>query len=107
MPEISERNFCDGLEMKFAPPLGGISCEKRYFLFLLAVSDYKRLDKSLYLIITNVHTELKPQAEVSNDMNSPAFALYTTFIKSWTTGKPYCFDQVRLKAEVRFLEQLR
>ena len=23
-PEISERNFCDGLEMKFAPPLGGM-----------------------------------------------------------------------------------
>jgi len=24
MPEISERNFCDDLEMKFAPPLGGM-----------------------------------------------------------------------------------
>jgi len=23
-PEISEMNFCDGLEMKFAPPLGGV-----------------------------------------------------------------------------------
>jgi len=33
-------------------------------------------------------------------MNSPAFTLYTTFDKSWTDGKPYCFDQVWLKAEV-------
>jgi len=24
MPELSERNFCDGLEMKFTSPLGGI-----------------------------------------------------------------------------------
>jgi len=23
-PEISERNFCDGLEANFAPPLGGM-----------------------------------------------------------------------------------
>jgi len=24
MPELSEMNFCDGLEMKFTSPLGGI-----------------------------------------------------------------------------------
>jgi len=24
MPELSAKNFCDGLEMKFASPLGGI-----------------------------------------------------------------------------------
>jgi len=28
-------------------------------LFLLAVSDYKRLDASFYFIITNFHTKLK------------------------------------------------
>jgi len=39
------------------------SCEKRYSMFLLSVSDYKRLDISLYFIITNFHTELKPQAK--------------------------------------------
>jgi len=50
--------------MTFAPPLVGIqhesrnSCEKRYFLFLLAVSDCKRLDTSCFFIVTNVHTEL-------------------------------------------------
>jgi len=33
-------------------------CEKRYALLSLAVSDCKRLDTSLYLIITNFHTEL-------------------------------------------------
>jgi len=33
-------------------------------------------------------------------MNSPAFTLYTTFDWSWTDGKPHCFDQVWLKAEV-------
>jgi len=50
--------------MTFAPPSGGIqhesrnSCKKRYFLFLLAVSDCKRLDTSFYFIVTDVHTEL-------------------------------------------------
>jgi len=27
---------------------------------------------------TNFHTELKPQVNVSHDMNSPAFTLYAT-----------------------------
>ena len=85
---MSERNFYNGLEMTFAPPLGWIKhesrnrCEKRNFFFLLAVGDCKRLDTSFYFIVTNVHTKL------------------------WTTGKPYCFDQIQLKTEESwFLEQ--
>ena len=48
------------LEMTFAPPLvrtqheSRNSCEKRYFLFLLAVSDCNRLDTSFFFIVTNV-----------------------------------------------------
>jgi len=41
------------------------------------VSDYKRLDTMSYFIITNFHTELKPQENVSHDMNSLTFTLYT------------------------------
>jgi len=58
--------------MTFAPSLGGIqhesrnSCEKRYFLFLLAVSDCKRLDASFYFIVTNVHTELNHEQLVKH-----------------------------------------
>jgi len=37
------------------------------------------LDTSLYFIIANFHTKLNPQVNVSHDMNSPVFALYTTF----------------------------
>jgi len=73
--------------MKFAPSLGGMqqagvqkSLRTRYFVFFLAVSDYKRFDASLYFIITSVHTELKPQAKISNGMNSPAFTLSQRFI---------------------------
>jgi len=47
-------------------------------LVLLLVSDYKRLDTSLYFIITNFHTELKPQINVSHDMNSLAFTILYT-----------------------------
>ena len=42
------------------------------------VSDYKQLDTRSYFIITNFHTELKPQENISHDMNSPTFTLYTT-----------------------------
>ena len=42
------------------------SCEKRYTLFLLAVIDYKRLDASLYFIINNFHTKIKPQVKVNH-----------------------------------------
>ena len=58
--------------MTFAPPLGGIehesrnNFEKRYFLFLLAVSDCKRLDTGFYFIVTNVHTELKHEQLVNH-----------------------------------------
>ena len=39
-PKLSERKFCDGLEIKFTSPLGeiqqaGARCEKRYSLFYL------------------------------------------------------------------------
>ena len=47
------------------------SCESRYSLLLLAVSDYKRSNTGLYFIITNFHTEHKPQVKTSHDMNSP------------------------------------
>ena len=39
------------------------------------VNDYKWLDIRQYFIITNFHTELKPQKNVSHDMNSPTFTL--------------------------------
>jgi len=42
------------------------------------VSDYKQLDTRSYFIITNFHTELKPQENVSHHMNSPTFTLCTT-----------------------------
>jgi len=42
------------------------------------VSEYKQLDTRSYFIITNFHTELKLQENISHDMNSPTFTLYTT-----------------------------
>ena len=45
------------------------SCLKCCFLFLLAVSDNKRLDTSSHFVITNFHTELKSQENVSKYMN--------------------------------------
>ena len=48
---------------------------KALLLVLLSVSDYKPLDTTLYFIITNLHKELKPQANASHDMNSPAFTM--------------------------------
>jgi len=61
MPEFSEKNFCDGLEMEFASPSDGTqhagapetaAKSVRLILILLSVGDYKRVDKSLYFIIT-------------------------------------------------------
>ena len=75
------------------------SCEKRYYLFLLGVSDCKRSETSLNFIFTNFYTKLKPEVKVSHDMNV-TLTRYTTFDWSWTIGKPYCFDQVWLKSEV-------
>ena len=66
-PEISERSFCDGLEMKFPSPSCGIqqtgapetTAKSSYSLFLLAVSNslfllavsnHKRFDTTLYSI---------------------------------------------------------
>jgi len=48
---------------------------KALFLVLISVSDYKRLDTSLYFIINNLHTELKPQVNASHDMSSLAFTM--------------------------------
>jgi len=39
------------------------------------VSDYTHIDTSSYLIITNLHTELKPQVHASHDINSLAFTM--------------------------------
>jgi len=61
MPEFTEKNFCDGLEMKFASPSDGIqqagapetaAKSVRLILVLLSFSDYKLVDKSFYFIIT-------------------------------------------------------
>jgi len=69
--------------MKFTSPIGGIQqadaperAAKSGTLFLLSDSDYKRLDISLYFIITNFHSDPKPQVKVSYGMNSPAFTLH-------------------------------
>jgi len=50
-PELSKRNFCDGLEIKFTSPLGQIqqagaseTVEKRVIPCFTLVNDYKRLD---------------------------------------------------------------
>jgi len=48
---------------------------KGLLLVLLSVSDYKHLDTSLYFIVINLHTELKPQVNARYDMNSPAFTM--------------------------------
>jgi len=86
-PDLSEGNFCHGLEMKFISPLGWIqqagasetAAKSATSCFtVLSVSDHKSLGRSLYFISTNFHTELKPQVNVSHNMNSPVFTLYTT-----------------------------
>jgi len=48
-------------------------------LVLVSVSHYKGIHPSLYFIITNFHTDLKPQMKVSHGMNSLAFTLHTVF----------------------------
>jgi len=61
MQEFSAKNFCDGLEMKFASPSDGIqqagapeTAAKSVGLILVSLSftDYKRVDKKLYFIMT-------------------------------------------------------
>jgi len=39
------------------------SWEMRYSLLLLSFSDYKRIDTSLYFMITNFQTDFKPQVK--------------------------------------------
>jgi len=48
---------------------------KVLLLVLLSVSDCKHLDTSLCFIITNLHTELKPQVNASHDINFLAFTM--------------------------------
>jgi len=86
MPELSERNFCHGLEMKLALPLVGIlqdgapeTAVKSVTPCFFSVSIYKRLGTSLYYLTAIFHMELKLQVKISHSMNSPAFTLYTTF----------------------------
>jgi len=93
-PELSKRNLCDGLEIKFTTPSGQIqragapeTVEKSVTPHFTSVSDYKRLDTSSYFIIANFHTELKPQENVSHDMNSPTFTLYTTMVIGTGRGR--------------------
>jgi len=57
---------------------------------LTSVSDCKRLDRSLPSI-ANFRTGLKPQVNISQDMNSPAFTQYT-FIKYTTYTALIRFD---------------
>jgi len=40
-----------------------VGAQEALLLVLLSVSDYKRLEKSLYFMITNFHMELKPQVK--------------------------------------------
>ena len=99
--ELSERNFRNGFEMKLTSPLCGTqqtgvleTAAKSVTSFLLAVNDCKRLDASLYFIITNLHTELKPQMQVGHDMNSITLTLHVTLDYPWTIGKSHFCDQV-------------
>jgi len=56
-----------------------IRLQKALILVLLSVIDYKGVYTSVYFIITNFHTEYKPQVKVRSaiGMNSPAFTIYT------------------------------
>jgi len=56
-----------------------------------------------FIIITKFHMDLKPQLNIRHYTNSTAFTLHTMFDSPWTIAKPYCFDQVRLNAEVRWV----
>ena len=73
-----------GLEIKFTSLLGEMqqagaseTAGKSVTPCFTLVNDYKRLDTRSYFIITNFHTELKPQKNVSHDMNSSTFTLCT------------------------------
>ena len=85
-PELSERRemFAMGLKLWVYILLGEIQqagaseiAGKSVTPCSTLVSDYKRLDTMSYFIITNFHTDLKPQENVTHDMISPTFALYT------------------------------
>jgi len=70
-----------------------------HYPLFLPVSDYKRSDTSWFFIVTNLHTELKPQVKISHVINSLTLTLYAMFDEPWAIGKTCCFDQVRLKAQ--------
>jgi len=87
MPVFSAKNFCDGLEMKFASPSDEIqqagapetaAKSLRIILILLSVSDSKRANKSCISLSPLPHG-VKPQVKARHGMNSPAFTLHTMF----------------------------
>ena len=69
---VSERNFCNGLEIKFAQPPGGMEqadaletdAKSVTPYFYLRFVTYKRLGISLLFIVTNFHTKAKPQVNI-------------------------------------------
>jgi len=84
MPQLLERNFCDGLEMKFTSPFGEIKQAGASETAEKSVTPcfYLWLDTNLYFIITYFHTELfKPQVKFRHDMSVPTFTLCTTFVR--------------------------
>jgi len=85
------------------------SCEKRWALFLLPFSDYKRSDASLYFIITNFHTEHKPQEKFAMAWFLRICAIHNVSMNMDNIiGKPYCFDLVRIKIKSdKFFKQFR
>jgi len=80
---VIREEFCDGFEMKFTSPLGGVqqtgaseTAAKSVTFVLHSVSDCKRLDTHLYLIIINFHREqTSGRLKVSHDMSYPAYTL--------------------------------
>jgi len=90
MPDLLERNFCDGLEMKFTSPFGEIKQAGASETAAKSVTPcfYLSLDTSWYFIITYFHTELKSQVKLRHDEFSSIYTVHNV-----------C--QVRSKAEVR------
>jgi len=64
-------------EVRYSKLVRQKQLRKALLLVLLSVDDYKRLDSSSCFIFTSFRTELKPGVNVSHDMNSPTFTLYT------------------------------
>jgi len=74
--EIKFTSLLDEIQQAGASETAGKSVTPCFTL----ASDYKQLDTRSYFIITNFHTEIKPQENVNHDMNSPTATLHTTII---------------------------